>query len=259
MSKRNKRDIILEEIIRAYLDEHVPVGSSFLNERVQIPASTIRVYFKQLSNEGVLTQLHVSGGRIPTNLALRGYWANRLDINEPIYISDAQSFSKIVEDFGLYCAIEANKEECLDEVIEVKGRFLLLVLGTEQIVLEYDAKLFTFLKELQGISISDLKQLSVRFSLSELSSKLDYLKATKLLFKKGEVAVFDVAKQRGLSFGQLEDLALKLDEGLYFDEVPDGYMAVKAPAVFEGERSHLFCLGELCKDFESFFAKAKER
>ncbi len=96
--KKNKRDIILEEIIKAYLEENLPIGSSLLNERMgmQIPASTIRVYFKKLSDEGVLTQLHVSSGRIPTNDALKEYWSEHLDLANPVHIKDEKLISEVV-------------------------------------------------------------------------------------------------------------------------------------------------------------------
>ncbi len=261
MSKQSKRDIILQEIIRAYLKENLPIGSSLLNERMSIPASTIRVYFKKLSDEGVLTQLHVSSGRIPTCVAMKGYWEQRLDVHQPIYITNPQNFGKVVDDFGLYCMINTDKEESLDEIISVEGRFLLLVLGKEQIVLAYDDKLATFLEELKGVSLSSLKQISLHFGLEELSQKLDYLKANKILFKKGQRAVFDRAKDKALAMEKAIEPSLveELDEGLFFDElVPDGYMAVKTPAVFEGKSSHLFCLGEVYTDFERFFERAKE-
>lgn len=77
--KIDKRDLILQGIISAYLEQNEPVGSSALCEKISeifsqsIPASTIRVYFKQLSDEGAITQLHISGGRIPTTHAMKYY------------------------------------------------------------------------------------------------------------------------------------------------------------------------------------------
>ena len=59
--KIDKRDIILQSIIQAYLEQNTPVGSSVLESKIadifsqNIPASTIRVYFKRLSDEGAIT------------------------------------------------------------------------------------------------------------------------------------------------------------------------------------------------------------
>ncbi|PID48215.1 MAG: HrcA family transcriptional regulator [Proteobacteria bacterium] len=261
MLKKNKRDIILEEIIKAYLEENLPIGSSLLNERMgmQIPASTIRVYFKKLSQEGVLTQLHVSSGRIPTRKAMKGYWLRHLDAKEPVFIKDPENFSKIVEDFGLYCSINTLTAERLDEIIEVKGRYLLLILGDEQIVLKYDENLALFLEQIKGASLWELKQISLQVGLHELSEKIDYLVAAKVLFKKGERFIFEMRDENNLPFYIDDSFALKLDEGVFFDEVlPSGYMALKTPAIFKGEKTQLFCLGELYTDFESFLRKTKE-
>ncbi len=264
MKKRSKRDIILEEIIKAYLEENLPIGSSLLNERmekaqVKIPASTIRVYFKKLVDEGVLTQLHISSGRIPTDEAMKGYWVEHIDISEPVHIKNLENFSKIVEDFGLFCTINAHIQERLDEIIKVEDRFLLLILGGEQIVLEYDEKLAIFLEQVKGLNLWQLKQICVQLGINELSEKLDHLVATKILFKKGEKLIFEMNDKNNLSFTLDNSFTLQLNEGLFFDEVlPSGYMAFKSPAIFKGENTHLFCLGELYTDFEGFLRKTKE-
>ncbi len=258
MKKRSKRDIILEEIIKAYIEENLPIGSSLLNERLnmQISASTIRVYFKKLSDEGVLTQLHVSSGRIPTDEALKGYWSEHLKLSYPVHIKNEENFSRLVEDFGLYCSINELICERLDEVIEVKGRYLLLVLGDEQIVLKYDENLSIFLEQMRGVNLWELKQLSLTYCLDELSEKLDHLVATKILFKKGEKVVYDM--KENLPFVD-NSFVFKLNEGVFFDEVlPSGYMALKAPAVYNGKNAHLFCLGQLYTDFESFLRRINE-
>lgn len=262
MKKLDKRDIILEEIIRAYLESNLPIGSSQLNARVDIPASTIRVYFKKLSDEGVLTQLHVSGGRVPTDEAMKGYWLSHIDTKTPLYIEDKEEFGNIVEDFGLYCVVSAHEEERLDEIIKVDDRFLILLLGDERVVIDYDENVKLFLEDIKGVKLSNLKRISEQFGLSELNEKLKHLIATKVLFKRGEMTVFDMAKSTDMPFNFIADanFPLSLNEGLIFDDIlPNGYMAVKRPAIFDGEQSQLFCLGELYTDFESFFTKAKER
>ncbi len=262
MKKKNKQDIILEQIIRAYLEENLPISSSVLNEKmdIPIPASTIRVYFKKLVDEGVLTQLHVSSGRIPSDKAMKRYWSEHLHVDKPVCIKDEKSFSQIVEDFGLYCSINELTCENLDEVIEVKGRYLLLILGQEQIVLKYDENLALFLEQMRGTNLWELKQISLQFGLNELSEKLDHLVATKILFKKGERLVFELKDKSDLSFCINNSFVLRLNEGVFFDEfLPDGYMALKTPAIYNGKNTHLFCLGQLFTDFESFLRRINER
>lgn len=76
MKSRDKKDLILESIIQTYLLDNAPIGSNELNSNLCIPASTIRVYLKRLSDEGLITQLHISSGRIPTILTMQNYWQN---------------------------------------------------------------------------------------------------------------------------------------------------------------------------------------
>ncbi len=134
---------------------------------------------------------------------------------------------------------------------------MLLVLGDEQIVLKYDEHLSVFLEQIKGVNLWELKQLSLTYGLSELSEKLDQLVATKILFKKGEKLVFNM--QEDLPFYADNSFVLKLDNGVFFDEIlPDGYMALKTPAVYKGKNTHLFCLGQLYTDFERFLRRINE-
>lgn len=264
MQKVSKRDLILEAIIKAYLEENSPIGSSMLNERMEseIPASTIRVYFKKLSDEGVLTQLHISGGRVPTDIAMKQYWLERLDLS-PIQIKKPHVFRQIVEHYGLYCVIKTQKEATLDEVINVDERFLMLIIGDDQVVFPYSKKVQLFLEHIQGVSLAKLGEICTQVGLFGLKEKLKHLIATKILFKEGEMTVHKMTQsnQGELSFNFIIDSSFPsgLTDGLIFEEVlPEGYMGVKKDAIFDGEASQMFCLGELYTDFESFFNDAKE-
>lgn len=265
MQKISKRDIILDAIIKAYLEENTPIGSSLLNEKLEseIPASTIRVYFKKLSDEGVLTQLHISGGRVPTLGAMKQYWLQNIDVNEPIHISKPQVFKQIVDYYGIYCLINVQKESTLDEIINVEGRFLLLVIGDDQISLPYSSKIEAFLTHIQGVSLSKLGDICLQVGLHNLYKKLKSLIATKVLFKEGEIIVHKMTQtnREELSFNFIveSDFPDTLAKGLIFEDIlPEGYMGIKQNVVFEDEESHMFCLGELYTDFESFFTATKE-
>ena len=105
--KLDKRDLILESIIHAYLEVNEPIGSNELGMRmnVAIPASTIRVYFKKLSDEGAITQLHISGGRIPTASAMEFYWQNRLKFSSVLSINNTDLLNLLVYKNDIYCMI----------------------------------------------------------------------------------------------------------------------------------------------------------
>ena len=266
MPRISKRDLILESIIRAYLEENLPIGSSELGQRMreEIPASTIRVYFKKLSDEGELTQLHVSGGRIPTENAMRQYWNERLNTKEPLIIKNLEAFRGLVERYELYCSINENSEAKLDEILNVANRYLLLLIGADQVVLNYNDKVARFLPNILGADIKELQEISAQVGLYELYDKVESLVAQKVLFKEGEMTVYEMvknSKQPSNTIRLILDPSFpsSLTDGLYFEDIlPDGYMAVKKPAIFEGKEVSMFCLGGLYTDFESFFEKIKE-
>jgi len=263
MPRVSKRDLILDSIIKAYLEENLPIGSSELGLRMpgEIPASTIRVYFKKLSQEGVLTQLHVSGGRVPTDEAMKQYWNNRLRLDQPLKLGDGLKES--VDAFGVYCLVLTDAVLQLQEIVNVENRYLLLLFGEEEIVLHYSAPLERFLKSLLGATPKDLEHIGGQVGLHELRQKAGRVKEAKVLFKRGEMSVYEMAKAQGNPnvFRLFLDASFPdtLTEGLFFEDlVPEGYLAIKQKALYQGENAHLFCLGGLYTDFERFFTMAKE-
>ncbi|ANH78293.1 heat-inducible transcriptional repressor HrcA [Candidatus Chlamydia sanziniae] len=85
-SKVSKRDskilYILFVTIELYLKAGQPVGSKTLKESYcsDLSTATIRNYFMELETLGLLKKNHVSGGRIPTDLAFRYYVDHQEDV-----------------------------------------------------------------------------------------------------------------------------------------------------------------------------------
>lgn len=75
LSKEKKMEKVLLGCTEHYLRTGKPVGSNTLKESgfTDISSATIRNYFASLEEAGYLTQPHTSGGRIPTEKALRLY------------------------------------------------------------------------------------------------------------------------------------------------------------------------------------------
>ncbi|ANG66304.1 heat-inducible transcriptional repressor HrcA [Chlamydia gallinacea] len=76
VSKRDSKILyILLTTTELYLKTGQPVGSKTLKEHEcsNLSTATIRNYFSELEAEGFLKKNHVSGGRIPTDLAFRYY------------------------------------------------------------------------------------------------------------------------------------------------------------------------------------------
>lgn len=72
---------ILLSVIERYIQTAEPVSSKFLEESdfKSISSATIRNEMNDLERLGYLTQLHTSGGRIPTDVAYRFYVNNLME------------------------------------------------------------------------------------------------------------------------------------------------------------------------------------
>lgn len=76
LTKRQK--VILDLLIREYIEKASPVSSQALEESYDfdICSATIRREMQFLTKEGFLYQMHVSGGRMPTDKGYRFFVDN---------------------------------------------------------------------------------------------------------------------------------------------------------------------------------------
>ena len=258
--KTNKRDLILESIISAYLDSNTPIGSSELGERmgVAMSASTIRIYFKRLSDEGALKQLHVSGGRIPTVATMQDYWRARLDFEDEITIDDGRNLEAVLGDFEIYCMIFSAENEALSEVINHDDRFIILAFSGDEVILKYDLRIFKFLSNLIGISLGDLELASMQIGLRELSTKIRELKNSKIEFLCNEVVAYKIFKDERFKILLNPSIAVNFTKNLIFAPYFEhGFMGIKCPVKFEGKDATMICAGSVYEDYEKFFNYAK--
>lgn len=265
MKKINKQELILNSIIKAYLQENLPIGSALLQEKLlqekmqqNIPASTIRVYFKRLTDNGSLTKLHASGGRIPTQQAMQVFWKNHIDINDICHIKNEDNLKKNVEEYDIFCQISMKKSLQLSEVLKVDERFLILVFEKEELILKYNKQIEIFIKNFIGYDIDEINQIAQKVGLEELEQKTNDLIKSFVLFEKGEKVFYKIPnkniKYKMLDFSFSNSLGL----GIIFGGLPSGYMAIKQQSMFQGIKSNIFCFGALYTDFISFYNNIKE-
>jgi heat-inducible transcriptional repressor len=95
-SKTDRVYKVLFGLINYYLKTGKPVGSNTLKEAgfEDISSATIRNYFAQLEQEGLLTQQHSSGGRLPTHAAYRLYAEDCINSTE-VTPQNTQLFSEL--------------------------------------------------------------------------------------------------------------------------------------------------------------------
>ena len=262
MSKTNKRDLILNSIIEAYLQDNMPIGSNELGSRMSaaIPASTIRVYFKKLSDEGEITKLHISGGRIPTIAAMRRYWSEIFAISDiNLEINDAEELKKLCYEFELYCMIFGTIDNELLEILNLNNRYMILNFGEDEIVIKFDARMYKFLSNLAGVSLNKLELICSQVGLSELKSKIRELKRTKIYFQENEILAFDMFKDRRFKMFFDASFSLQIDEILTFSPIfYDNFMGLKFSTNYLGNEAEMICAGSIYTDYVKFINLIKE-
>ncbi|MGF7441665.1 HrcA family transcriptional regulator [Campylobacter concisus] len=262
MSKTNKRDLILNSIIEAYLQNNAPIGSNELGSRMSmaIPASTIRVYFKKLSDEGEITKLHISGGRIPTIAAMRRYWSEifaESDIN--LEINDSRSLKMLCDEFELYCMIFGTIDKELLEILNLNDRYLVLNFSGDEIVIKFDARMYKFLNNLIGVSLDKLELICSQVGLSELKNKIRELKRTKVYFQENEILAFNMFKDSRFKMIFDPSFSLQMDDKLAFSPLFDeNFMGLKFNANYLGSEAQMICAGSIYTDYVKFLNLIKE-
>ena len=84
--KLNDREsAILLAVVESYIDKCIPVSSQLIKNsyHYKISSATIRNTIALLEEKGYLTQLHTSGGRIPTDIGYR-YYVNNSNLSEKL-------------------------------------------------------------------------------------------------------------------------------------------------------------------------------
>ncbi len=97
----SRKEQFLEYVILDYIDTAQPVSSFTIQKKYQLPYSsaTIRNELAELEEDGYLTQVHTSSGRIPTDKGYR-YYVNRLLGRQEILRQYASVTHKLLNDMN---------------------------------------------------------------------------------------------------------------------------------------------------------------
>jgi heat-inducible transcriptional repressor len=79
MELDQRKEVILEVVVRTYVDRAEPVGSEFIASHTSlgVRSATIRNELAEITSLGFLRQPHTSAGRVPSSLGYR-YYVDRL-------------------------------------------------------------------------------------------------------------------------------------------------------------------------------------
>ena len=73
VDRAQRRNLILEASINAYIDSALPVSSEALAQNFDLSSATVRNNCAELENSGYLTHPYTSAGRVPTDKGYRYY------------------------------------------------------------------------------------------------------------------------------------------------------------------------------------------
>lgn len=256
------KEVLLDKVIQEYLKKQEPIGSETLKTSLQIKVSsaTIRNYFKAFTHEGILAQPHASGGRIPTALAMKNYWRNKLDFkNLHFAIHSTDALKKACAQHKIFALIKRQVKQRFCKLINHENQYLILVFENAQVVIAYQPNFERFLLELIGLELSEIKNIAYQVMANELFDKINALQDKEFSYFGLEALDFLVANPsfHHLFFEALEAKALdKLNNGVYFEPLmPEGFMAVVQSITQEENEAKMLCIGSLMRDYESFYSQ----
>jgi len=261
----DKKEFLLDSIIRAYIEHLEPIGSGQLKSMYDIAYSpaTIRGYFKKLGDEGYLAQEHSSSGRTPTTEALKEYWTNRLNIK--LGQIDFQRLNILSKQIGVTVFLKEQQTQVLNRVLNIENLYLLLEFSSFSMTIKYNNPLYRFLTDMCGLEALNILEVSKQVGATDL-----YRELNKYLFNK-DFEVINIKEFLRLCVDyDLEEKYInkiltgkvmnKLENGIYFrgelglnQILPENYMGIAHDIIIENKKYKMLVLGELSKDYEYFY------
>lgn len=117
-----RKQQFLEYVILDYIDTAQPVSSFSIQKKYNLPYSsaTIRNELAELEEEGYLTQLHTSSGRVPTDKGYR-YYVNRLLGRQEILKQYASVTHRLLNDMNKMSEIHLKLKKLLLSLAHESG------------------------------------------------------------------------------------------------------------------------------------------
>ena len=262
----NKKEFLLDSIIKAYIAHLEPIGSGQLKSMYDISYSpaTIRGYFKKLGDEGYLAQEHASSGRTPTTEALKEYWTNRL--TKKLDFINYNKLNILARQIGVSVFLKEQQVQTLHRVLNIENLYVLLEFNSFSITIKFNSALYKFLTDMVGLEAQSILEVAKQVGASDLFIELD-----KYLFNK-DFEILNIKEFLKLCVDyNLPELDINkflngnimdgLDEGIYFNDggyglngiLPHEYIGITHDAHINGKNFKMLVVGQLSKDYEYFY------
>lgn len=255
----DKKEFLLQSIIRAYIENLEPIGSNQLKSMYDLSFSpaTIRGYFKKLGEEGYLEQEHISSGRTPTIEALKSYWSEKLKFELP-YVS-YENLKTIANNMGMSVFILQLQSKKLHRVLNIENAYMILEFESFVVTVKYTSALYRFLNDMIGLDADDILDVARQVGATQLYEELNrYL-------QKSEFGMINIKNflRFAVRYDLNEDVISNfmhgnvmhnLKEGVYFENLlPSGFMGVCHKTKIDNDNVKMLVIGELSKDYDYFY------
>lgn len=265
MRLREIEKTILNEVVFRYIRNPEPIGSVQLKEviAVDLSSATIRNYFRRLVEEGLLTQLHTSGGRIPTDKALQSYWQETLECTETMEIDPARVEQSALA-HGLYALVQVRAPNRLREVVKSQNGHLMAAFDSGAAVMEGSRAVERLLGEFIGYDLADLITIAQSNRIDALLYALRKLRLESVRRFNPQALIALAAQSNGWNDRRFDafyegEIADGLKPGVFFDPHAPGGCAVVARQAKVGQNPALLvAFGPITKDYQGFMNHAKK-
>ncbi|MDR2033784.1 MAG: hypothetical protein LBP89_04050 [Helicobacteraceae bacterium] len=248
---------ILNAVVYSYIQNPQPIGSLQLKEAyaANLSSATIRNYFRRLVEEGFLTQQHSSGGRIPTDLALKSYWIASIDPNQSALIDESE-IESAARNYGLYALLAMREPNRLLEVAKSRLGRILACFEFGEAALASNAAIERLLNEFCGYDITDLIEIAKSNRIDALYSALVSIERDRVSRYNAD-ALIDYAHSYSIDFERLYRGAIAIGMNAQF--VFDSPAMILAQRVTKGEKPALLvAFGAMNRDFLGFINQVKK-
>jgi heat-inducible transcriptional repressor len=255
----DKKEFLLHSIIRAYIENLEPIGSSQLKSMYDLSFSpaTIRGYFKKLGDEGYLEQEHISSGRTPTIEALKTYWKEKL--NFELLSVDYDNLKTLAHNMGMSVFILQQQSKKLQRVLNIENSYMILEFSSFVITVKYTSALYRFLNDMIDLEADDILDVAKQVGAAQLYDELNrYL-------QKSEFGMINIKYflRFAVKYDLSEDIISRfmhgnvmhnIKEGVYFENLlPSGFMGVCHKTKIGADSVKILVVGELSKDYDYFY------
>ncbi|MEA2049234.1 MAG: heat-shock protein [Campylobacterota bacterium] len=261
----NKKEFLLDSIIKAYIAHLEPIGSGQLKSMYDISYSpaTIRGYFKKLGDEGYLAQEHASSGRTPTTEALKEYWTNRL--NNKLDFINYNNLNVLARQIGVSVFLKEQQIQILNRVLNIENLYILLEFTSFSITIKFNNPLYKFLSDMINLEAQSILEVASQVGANELFIELDkylYNKDFEIINIKEFLKLcvdynLDEIDINKFLNGNIMDL---LSTGIHYNGseginsiLPHEYIGIVHDVYINNKKFKMLVVGLLSKDYEYFY------